>query len=408
MTRNRKELATLLWTLLAVCFVLAMIKQPGVVYTGATTGLKTWWEIVFPSLLPFFIASEILMKLGLVRFMGVLLEPLMRPLFNVPGAGGFVMVIGFTSGYPIGSMVTAQLRKQGLCTRVEAERLVSFTNNSSPLFMLTAVAVGMFGQPELGLVIAGAHYLANICLGFCLRFYGRNDRESTGAARGQEWSVRNAFYAMLEHQRQENWTPGKLLGEAVSTSVNKLINIGGFIILFAVIIRLFNEAGIIRLIASGMGIILVPLGFSPEILTALASGFFEMTIGTKIASEAATTQLQSLMAVGMILGWSGLSIHAQVASMIAGTDIRMKPFIFTRIAHAMLAAVFTSLFYKPVAVSGTPALPVLAPLVNCYSCSTPQVIVLSLAVMFFLLFMLVLLALCIRLYLVLLRLLARV
>jgi sporulation integral membrane protein YlbJ len=385
-----------------------MINQPRVVYQGATTGLITWWEIVFPSLLPFFIASEILMKLGLVRFMGVLLEPVMRPLFNVPGAGGFVMVIGFTSGFPIGSMVTAQLRKQGLCTRVEAERLMSFTNNSSPLFMLTAVAVGMFKQPELGIVIAGAHYLANICLGFCLRFYGRNDREYSCAVHGQEWSLKQAFHALLEHQRRESPALGKLLGEAVSSSVNKLINIGGFIILFAVIIRLFNEAGIIDLIASGIGLLLVPLGFSPEILNALASGFFEMTIGTKIASEAATTQLQSLMAVGMILGWSGLSIHAQVASMIAGTDISMKPFIFSRIAHALLAACFTWLFYRPATVSGAAALPVVAPLINSCNCSTPAVIAVYLSVMVLLLLMLVLISLIIQLFLMALRLVSRV
>jgi len=379
----KRDFPGLLWTLLAICFVLAMVKQPGTVFAGATTGLKTWWEVVFPSLLPFFIASEILMRLGLVHFIGVLLEPVMRPLFNVPGAGGFVMVIGFTSGFPIGSSVTAQLRRQGLCTRIEAERLMSFTNNSSPLFMLTAVAVGMFGQPELGIVIAGSHYLANIILGICLRFYKKNDPEARHCSQ-TVWSPLQALRGLLDHQRRAKQPLGKLLGEAVSSSITKLINIGGFIILFAVIIRLLSEAGITGFIATCLGLVLVPLGFAPDILNSLASGFFEMTIGVKTASEASAEQVQKLAAVALILGWSGLSIHAQVASMIVGTDIRMGLFVLTRLFHALLASLLTMFFFnsgRAIAIS----IPVLSPALN-FASNPYLIIIWSLGVMFLMLF----------------------
>jgi len=371
---KKQDLSGLLWTLLAVCFVIAMVIQPKTVYDGAVNGLKTWWNIVFPSLLPFFIFSEILMRLGLVRFIGSLLEPVMRPVFNVPGAGAFVMVIGFTSGFPIGSMVTAQLRQQGLCSRIEAERLMSFTNNSSPLFMLTAVSVGMFGRPELGAVIAGSHYLANLMLGLLLRFYG-NDNRKPFQNPAANWSLTNALRSLLQHQRLEKQSLGRLLGESVSSSITKLLNIGGFIILFAVIINLLSSAGIIHRLAGMLGVVLLPLGFSPEILTALASGLLEMTIGTKMASEAPATELQRLMAVAMILGWSGLSIHAQVASMIAKTDIRMKLFVITRFAQAALATALTCLLYTPEKLNNTSLLvQVISPAVNHYSQSAPTVL----------------------------------
>lgn len=388
---RRPHLRSLLWIFLALCFVVGMVVQPRVVYEGATIGLMAWWNIVFPSLLPFFIASEILMQLGLVRFLGVVLEPIMRPLFNVPGAGAFVMVIGFTSGFPIGSMVTAKIREQGLCTRLEAERLMSFTNNSSPLFMLTAVSVGMFGRPELGLVIAGAHYLANLFLGLCLRFYGR-EREMTKLPSSTHYSLRQALRALL-NSSQGRQPLGQLLGEAVASSVTKLLNIGGFIILFAVIIKLLNQAGVIDLIASVLGIVLIPLGFTPEILTALASGFFEMTIGTKLASEATGSELQRLMTVGLILGWSGLSIHAQVASMISKTDIRMGIFVCTRVAHAILAAFFTWLMYKPEGSTATIVLPALSTAINHFAYSPSSIIVMSLVAMLISLFILIVLGL---------------
>ncbi len=103
--------------------------------------------------------------LGVVHFMGVLLEPFMRPLFNVPGAGSFVLAMGLASGYPIGAVLTAKLRKQNLCTQTEAERLVSFTNTADPLFMIGAVGVGMFGLVEAGNIITVTHYIAALLTG---------------------------------------------------------------------------------------------------------------------------------------------------------------------------------------------------------------------------------------------------
>lgn len=362
--QKHQETIRLFWTACALLFVLGMITQPQTVYEGAVYGLGAWWNIVFPSLLPFFIVSELLMNFGVVHFMGVLLEPVMRPLFNVPGAGSFVLAIGYTSGYPIGAMVTARLRAQKLCTRIEAERLISFTNNSSPLFMLVAVAVGMFHNASLGPLIAGAHYLANLTLGLALRFYGRRDPEvlPRPVADRNTWILKRALAEMVTQQHQDKRTPGQIIGDAVKNAINNLLNIGGFIILFAVIIRLLTQAGFIGLLARALGLVLVPLGLSPAVLPALASGFFEMTTGTKLASEAAAPLLHQLIAVAMILAWSGLSIQAQAASMIAGTDIRIGPFILVRAAHAILAAFYTCLMFGPAeALTRSLIQPVFAP-----------------------------------------------
>lgn len=288
------------------------------------------------------------MNFGLVSFTGVLMEPLMRPLFNVPGCGSFVMCIGYTSGYPIGAMVTARLRSQKLCTRIEAERLISFTNNSSPLFMIVAVSVGMFGHPELAVVIAGSHYLSNLTLGFLMRFYGRHDSE-TMPVRGYPFGsvFRRALSELGATWEKESRPLGRIISDSVKNAVNSLLAIGGFIILFAVIIKLVTVAGFIDLAAAALGTLLCPLGFSPEIMPALASGFFEMTTGSKMVSEAPAPLIQQIAAVEMLLAWSGLSVIAQVAGMISETDIRMFPFVLARLAHAALAALYAVFLFGP-------------------------------------------------------------
>jgi sporulation integral membrane protein YlbJ len=237
---------------------------------------------------------------------------------------------------------------------------MSFTLNSSPLFMLAAVAIGLFTSPKVGLLIAGAHYLSNLTLGLFLRFYGK---DSGGCFSGPPQRggsiVRHAFQRMFQVQRADKRPLGKIMGDAVRSAVTNLLNIGGFIILFAVIIRLLTAVGVIDALAGVLGILLLPLGFAPGILPALSSGFFEMTIGSKLASEAAVPLIQQVTAVGMILAWSGLSVQAQAASMIAETDIRMKPFILTRLAHTALAGLYTYLacrWFAPLEDSTAPAM----------------------------------------------------
>jgi len=122
--------------MVALLLVAALIVYSEEAFQAAVAGMKIFWEIVFPSLLPFFVLSEVMLALGVVHFLGVIFEPLMRPLFNVPGAGAFVMSMGLAAGYPMDAVITAKFRKRGLCNQAEAERLLAFTNTADPALTL--------------------------------------------------------------------------------------------------------------------------------------------------------------------------------------------------------------------------------------------------------------------------------
>lgn len=53
-----------------------------------------------------------------------------------------------------------------------------------------------------------------------------------------------------------------------------------------------------------------------------------------------------------ILSWGGLSVHAQVASILNGTGLRYLPFMAARLVHALLSAGLLLLLWKPVVRSG--------------------------------------------------------
>ena len=343
---NKSIFKTLMLAVGATTLAASLIIFPEQALEASIRGLNMWWEIVFPSLLPFFIISELLISFGVVAFIGVLLEPLMRPLFKVPGVGGFVWAMGMASGYPSGAKLTARLRKEKQITKIEAERLVSFTNSSNPLFIFGAVSIGFFQNPALGIMLALAHYAGNFFVGLCMRFYGGSE---TKKERPKKISLRTALKELHRTRIQERRPFGKLLGDAVISSIETLLMIGGFIILFSVINKLLFIIGITEIIAHFVGYLLSLLTIPADFSLPLISGIFEITLGSQMTSGVQNASLlQQAIITSFILGFSGLSVQAQAASILAQTDIRFAPYFFARIMHGLFASVIMFLVWEPV------------------------------------------------------------
>ncbi len=357
MRANRSDL---LVAGVAVAMTVCLVLYPDLAFRSALRGLRIWWFVVFPALLPFFIAGQVLMALGVVHFLGVLLERFMRPLFNVPGVGAFVVAMGLASGYPIGAVLTAKLLREGQLHVAEGERLMSFCNTADPLFMAGAVAVGFFHSPQLAGAIMASHYLAALGTGLVLRFHRASERSPDRNAEGREGIVRRATAELLAARQRDGRPFGQVLGDAVRDSVQTLLLVGGLIILFAVIIDVLARAGAVGVMASALAVVLRPIGVSARGAAALVSGFFEITIGVKAASEAGGPLLQRLMVANAIIAWSGISVLAQVAAVTQGTGLSMRPYVFARMLHALLAGALTFWFWNPAWARTAAAVPALA------------------------------------------------
>ena len=341
----RSRLKTVVLALSVTLMAISLIAFPRESVDASIRGLDMWWEIVFPSLLPFFIVSEMLIGFGVVKFIGVLLEPLMRPLFRVPGVGGFVWAMGMASGYPSGAKLTARLRQEGQLTKVEAERLVSFTNCSNPLFIFGAVSIGFFGNAKLGFLLALAHYLGNISVGLIMRFYG-NDNEEKKRTNEQKFSIILALRELHRTRLKEQRPLGRLLGDAVMSSVQTLLMIGGFIILFSVINKLLFHLHITAFLGQFVEFILVSLHLPDVLSIPYISGLFEITLGSQLTSQVQeATLMQQAVITSFILAFSGFSVQAQVASITSQTDIAFKPFFIARIMHGFFAAIYAFLLW---------------------------------------------------------------
>ena len=321
-----------------------MIINPQETVNAASSGFQLWLSVVVPALLPFFIVADLLLAMGMANFLGVLLEPVMRPLFRLPGCSSLVVVMGFTSGFPVGAILSRKLYDQKMLSADETERLVSFTNNSSPLFILGAVGVGMFASPVLGYLLAASHYLSNLLLGILWRFRAKAKPVSKNKS---PRSFRQAYQALLEANQKNPHSPGKMLGDAIKNSLNNILAIAGFIIIFSVITRMFAVWGIIKYLAILFMKIFSFLNLPYTVVYGMGMGMFEITIGSStIAMAPQGALIHKLLAVSAIMAFSGFSIIAQVMSIVTGIPVRMSFYLLSRFIQMCLSVSICWIAYK--------------------------------------------------------------
>ncbi|RXT15068.1 sporulation integral membrane protein YlbJ [Ammoniphilus sp. CFH 90114] len=347
--RYKSYILTLFYASATLILVFSIVRYPQIAFESSLRGLQIWWDVVFPATLPFMILSELMLGFGVVHFMGILLEPLMRPLFNVPGTGGFVLAMGFSSGYPVGPKLAARLREQQLVSRSEGERLLCFTSTSDPIFIFGAVAVGFFHDAALGISIAIANFAGAIIIGILLRYHDRKGESTPPAREHTSPLIFRALQAMHRARIKDNRPLGKLMGDAVLSSFQTLIIMGGFIIIFSVVIKFVTLGLISEILAYPAALLLALFHLSTEMSQSLIVGFFEVTQSMQYISELTTeVNMQTKIAIAAALvAWGGISVHAQVASIISSTDLRYQPYFIWKALHALASGVLCYLIWTP-------------------------------------------------------------
>ena len=252
----------------------------------------------------------------------------MRPVFNVPGESAIALILGNLSGYPVGAKLACNLLENKQCTKVEAERIIAFTNNSGPLFIVGTVGISMFYSKEIGLALLLCHFLASLTVGMLFRNY-KKDKDD--------------FYKRVKSALKKDSPTvslsnlGEILGESIKNSINLILTIGGFIVLFSVVISILNESQIFNTIAS----LLNNIGIPENITKTILSGMLEVTNGLKISSSLQTKSLATnIILSSFLLGFGGISVMLQVYSVITKQKLSIRPYIYGKFLQATFSVIY--------------------------------------------------------------------
>lgn len=353
----RRNILPIMFVIITICLVIFSKSN----LTATKNGLTLWATCVVPSLFPFFVITNLLSHTKVVSFTGKLLDKFMRPLFNIPGIGGFAFVMGLISGYPVGAKIVSDFRFNGLITKDEGERMLAFTNNSGPLFIISSVGISLFGDTTTGLLLLCTHVLACITVGIVLgKFSKKSDEEfriykkyrlsknlSTSQSTNYIEKKSNKPFSNANSQNVTLKNLGEVLGNSINNSISTILMIGGFVVIFSVIISILNQTHALDFLSKFFNPILAFLGFDLTFAKPLLSGILELTNGVNLISGIHIKAIsQNVVLCAFLLGFGGFSVLLQVFSIVAKTDLSMKKYFIGKFMQGIFAAIYTFLALK--------------------------------------------------------------
>lgn len=286
--------------LLLVLFAAVFLSSPARFGQSVLNGLMLWLTAIVPTALPLLVVLSLMVRSPAFLSLTRRLSPFAEKLFRIPGAGAGAMLLSLLSGYPAGARTVAELASEGRLQKGDVFYTACLASTSGPAFCLGAAAA-MFSSPAAGMVLFGSHLLAVWSAGFLLP---RLTRHKANPAPPPLPKAREPFSALL------------------FSAVQAVLSVGALIALFFCLKEMLFS-------------ILPPLsGYGEGVL----SGLLEVTAGVSALANLKTPLSLALAAAEVSFG--GLCVNAQQLSFLAGTGVKMLPFLLVKCAHGLLAFAF--------------------------------------------------------------------
>ena len=290
-----------------ITLFLFLLFYPISAVNAAKQGLQLWFYTVLPTLLPFIILSTIIRKMQLVRLITVLFSPITKRLLHISDNSTYVMLIGFLCGYPMGAKMTGDFVRDGELSVEEGQYMLLFTNNVSPIFVISFLAKDSLHCSELLPFLLGVIYGVPLLTAFVLNPFNRCKCKT----------IDLIHKGKLKEKASFSWN---VIDESIENGLVTITKLGGYMILFAIITCMLS---------------LLPVsGWCKLVINSLC----EITWGIGSVSAAEITLSQKLLLLLPAVCFGGISCIAQTNSMIQGTQLSIRKYILAKAMQFVLAA----------------------------------------------------------------------
>ena len=301
-------------------FLLLILRNAAAAIRYMGRGLTLCAQTVIPSLFPFMVVSELLVTSGAGEALGRLFSRVMRWLFGLSGAGASAVFLGSFCGFPIGARTAVALLDRNVISKEECQHLLTFVNNPSSAFLISAVGLSIFGSRQLGVILYGVVLGCGFLVGLLTRFL---------LGRGKAPAEHPHFPSGL---RVDGITslPAALAG-AISSSTSAMLTVCAYVVFFSAV------TGALEWIADGRGAV-------GGTACLLLCGRLEMTGG--ISRAAALPREWGVILTAAFAGWSGISVHCQVMTLCGGRGLSFRPYLLAKAAQGLLCGGVTALLLR--------------------------------------------------------------
>ncbi len=287
-------LITFAVSLLSTVFAASLIVFSEQAKQGAAEGLIICRDVILVSVFPFSIAASLLIGSGALGFAGRLAGAAAGRIFGISSAGVGVVLLGAVGGFPTGAYAASELYSSKTICKEEAERIISYTNNPTPAFMIGYIG-DLVGS-------AGTGLFCYLCVLFSSFLWGFLIRKRNGKIQSEK-----AFYGNIS------------FSGAVKKSAASAVAVCGSVIVFSVIARIIS--GLIPDQAAGAAICSV----------------FEISSGAAaLCSIGAPLRLTASLLCALC-SFSGVCIMSQVKTEAESAGLRIKYYVIGKAAQSVFS-----------------------------------------------------------------------
>ncbi len=311
---NKNTLAKgILLVLFAVMFLF-----PGASFRGGANGLLLWFHNVVPSILPFIILSNLIVRLNIAGQISKFFYPVLGKLLHVSYEGCYPVVIGFLSGLPIGAKSTADLVEEEKISLREGQFLMGMCNNASPMFIIGYIAITQLKLPGSKYALFAIIYGSAIIGALLYRrfFLGKASRLPLDVP----------VHKPNKKARSERFT-FQLLDQSIMNGFEIITRIGGYIILFSILAQIIKE-----------------IGPQANFIKAFFMGILEITTGISQICGSSLDLPAKIVLVSVLTSFGGLSAAAQTKSVLGDTGLSIQAYLMTKLISAFSALVLSVLY----------------------------------------------------------------
>ena len=151
-------------TLLLFSVLLSTVFLSEEIADAVRLGLTLCARSVIPAVFPFMILSGMVTAYASFESLSWIARPFER-IFRIHRCGVGAFLSGIFCGFPLGVKCTVDLYRAGRLEKEEAERLIGFSNNTGPAFLVGAVGIGMRESPRDGVLLYVVMILSAVAVG---------------------------------------------------------------------------------------------------------------------------------------------------------------------------------------------------------------------------------------------------
>ena len=300
---NNYKFKIILSLIAVISFIAAFFYDPSLMSGGARNGLMICAVTIIPSLFPFVVLSDFLIRSGLCEVIGSAMSGITGKIFRLPGCASCVIFMSLIGGFPVGAKMTSQLVDNGSLTAEQGRRLMLFCVNAGPAFIISAVGVSMLSSRKAGVILYTSLVITSLFTGFISRFF---------AAKESETEIKKCIV----------FDSGALV-DSVSESTSTMLNICAWILFFSCAISYAVK---------------LPVGESTLRWINMIS---EVTNGCINAAGHFP-----VCVLALVLGWSGFAVQCQVYPYVRKTGLPILRFMLSRLFNGGVATAVAWALFK--------------------------------------------------------------